>query len=565
MRTNTPAFDAWMQAPNKRPRLVAEFLFPTPKYLTSHDDVIGLPPADTLAATRLEAPWGDHELKPLQARSLIGRLQLTAIDAGGVISTMLRDQEAAGQGLKGTLVRLWRGGPDINFADYRLEATQRVEDTVSNEFSRYRFQCQDIQRGLRRELFDVVSSRMAADMPAEGAGADTLVLYDAADFEPCDHLPSFTVQPSGSHYFFKISDSGRFEYVRADVKTGNTFTGISRGQFGTAAVDWEIPEDADEDNSIEVTQLVYLEAPAPAMLYALLTGEYPGGAGTIPSNWSLGFSTADIDADAFAAAGEDLFDDTDYSRGLILRALDVERTEGKTFLEREILRLTGLYMPPLPDGRLTLRRMPSIGRDADYHVLLDNSSWISHRGLSHDLAQIRNRFELSWAYRRFPGMEQPKYFRTLTLIDAVSESRHGEQPTEKYQFKLLNNDRHTDSTLQSRFNFLRDLKAGPPLKLELTVPPELDDIEVGDVVRVVDRHTRDYQNDDTLRRSMLVTRRRVDMANGAVTLSLFGSARRADPQADPNANVVGFELPDAAYDAIATNLTDYPGVMLTND
>ncbi|MEO1576879.1 MAG: hypothetical protein AAFU65_18180, partial [Pseudomonadota bacterium] len=144
MRQNAPAFDAFLQAPNKSPRLVVALLFPTPYYLTSHSDIPGMP-AETLPSTLEDAPLGGPQLKPTEARSLIGRMSFSAIDVDGQVTALLRAQEAAGQGVKGTRVQLWRGGRGMDFSDFRLDATQRIEDTVENRFGRYSFRCQDIQ------------------------------------------------------------------------------------------------------------------------------------------------------------------------------------------------------------------------------------------------------------------------------------------------------------------------------------------------------------------------------------------------------------------------------------
>ena len=487
MRNNSETFDRYNQNPQRELRLVVVIEFPTPVYLASHGDISGLP-AGALGGVLQKVSSTSQRLIPEAGRAEIGAISFELVDVGGVFTDTLRNQLQAGNGIKGRTVRLFQGGAGMDWSDFRLEQTQVAEESLGYDHGRYRVRCRDIQREMRKDIFVPRSTRLAADFLK---GASTLSVYSTADFEPCAHPASFGDAPGQTVYYLKIKYQNGWEVVRATGKTGTTFTGVTRALFGTVEYDHTVPTENDSDKGIEVEEYIYLELPAPAFAYALLTGNILGTANTLPSNWHLGIDPAQVVADEFENIGADWFDPNDYSKGVILRFDGLSKTDGKRFIEQEINLLLGAYMPVNAAGQLGYRRMAGVLASAGTVGTLTASDVVSLGELQQDLAALRNIFSVQWAWYEAPGFDG-RFLRANVLADAASIATHGEAKPQALKFRGLHNSRHTFTTLKNRFDALRDRFAGPPLRLRLSLLPSNNDIEVGDVVRVALPQVRDY-------------------------------------------------------------------------
>ena len=547
MRVNTTEQDFFNTNLTKSLRLVLVIDFPTPLYLVSHDDIPNIP-VGSLPNTVKNVSSTSQRLNPDNGRSEIGSISLDLVDAAGVVSARFNTEQDAGEGLTGREIKLYRGGEGMDWSDFRLEQTQQISQAVSYKDGGYKIQCADIQRAMRSDIFDLAVTKLSADFDA---GATTLNVFDTSDFEACSHVASFGDQPTGSYFYLKIKYENGFEIVRATGKTATSFTGVTRGVFGTTDVDHVFPTGEDDDSSVDVVEYVYLELPAPAMAYALLTGGLPGG-GTIPARWNLGISTTKVDLDSFQNIGEDWFDSTDYSKGLIFRFQDVTKTDGKRFIEREVCMLAGAFMYVRADGKLYLKRMTGVLSSSDYVAELTPDNIVKHGDLKHDLSRVKNTFDIEWSWIHFPSEDKPRYVRRNILVDATSQGIHGESKTHTLRFKGLHNERHTYTTLINRFDALRDRFAGPPLTISLDLMPYMNDLEVGDICRVYLPNIKDFTTGSFLDRSMEVQRITVDQKSGRVRAYMFGSSLKAEPIADVGAGA-NSELPDAWYNSAGTD------------
>lgn len=550
MRINTPEFDAFNQASVKELRLVVVIDFPDPLYLSSHADIPNLP-AGALAGVLQDVSSISQRLVPDEGRSEIGSMSFTVIDKGGAVTDRFRTEQQAGNGLKFRKVQLYRGGAGMDWSAFRLEQTQQIDRSVEYHDGAYQVHCSDIQRSLRQDIFDLAKTKLAATLEK---GATTLTVASTADFQPCTHVASFGDEPSGSFFYLKIKYNNGFEIVRATGKTATTFTGLARGLFGTQDVTHDLPANSDADSGVEVEEYVYLELPAPAMVYALLTGDIIGG-GTIPDRWHLDIDPSLVHQDTFENIGEDWFVPGDYSQGLIFRFQAIDKTDGKRFIEEEVCLLMGAYLRVGADGKLSLRRMTGVIGSADWVAEINEHNAIAHGPLQHDLSAVRNVYDIEWSWVDISGDEKPRFVRRNVLVDQGSIAVHGESPPLTLQFKGLHAERHTLTTLAHRFDALRDRYAGPPELLNVDLLPSMNDIEVGDIVRVRFPTLRDYSGTGTLDRSFEVERISVDQNSGRVSAELFGSSRKADPIADDGAGADA-ELPDGWYDSFGTDMTE---------
>ncbi|WP_444907881.1 hypothetical protein ACJJIR_07625 [Microbulbifer sp. SSSA008] len=487
MRNNTEIFDLHNQAPQRQLRLVIEIGYDLPLYISSHTDIPGLP-ANAILGTLKKCSSTSQKIIPEQGLAQIGAISFEVVDIAAQLSYVLRDELEQGRGIKGSTVRLYQGFAGLAWEDFRLEQTQIAEESISYTNGIYRVRCRDIQREMRSDIFVLNSTRLAADFSKSDV---TLQVYDASSFEPNPHTSAYGDAPNQSVYYLKIKYQDGFEIVRATGKTDSSFTGCSRGLFGTYARDHILPEDSDDESGVEVEEFVYLEGPGPQLAYALLTGAILGTDDALPSNWHLGIDPSYVVRDQFENIGSDWYKPSDHSKGKILRFDGLEETDGKKFIETEINLLLGAFMPVNAAGQLGFRRMAGVLADSGSVATIGPDDVTSLGELKYSLAGVRNVFSVEWSWFEQPGFDG-KYLRTNHVLDADSIAVHGEAKQHTLAFRGLHNSRHTYTTIKNTFDALRDRFAGPPLSLRLGLLPSKNDLEVGDIVRVSLPQLRDH-------------------------------------------------------------------------
>ncbi|WP_444893638.1 hypothetical protein ACJJIE_03920 [Microbulbifer sp. TRSA001] len=551
MRSNSEIFDIHNQSPQRELRLVIEIGYDLPLYISSHSDISGLPINAILGALK-KCSSTSQKLIPEQGRAEIGAMSFEVVDIAGQFSYVLRDELEQGRSIKGLTVRLYRGFAGLDWADFRLEQTQIAEESISYSTGLYRVRCRDIQREMRSDIFVLNSTRLAADFSKT---ANTLQVFDASAFEANPHTAAYGDAPNQSVYYLKIKYQDGYEIVRATGKTGSSFTGCTRGLFGTYARDHVLPEDSDDESGVEVEEFVYLEGPGPQVAYALLTGDILGTNDVLPSNWHLGIDPNYVVQDQFENIGADWYKPSDHTKGKILRFDGLEKTDGKKFIESEINLLLGSYMPVNASGQLGFRRMAGVLADSGTVAAIGPDDVKSLGELKYSLTGLRNVFTVQWSWFEQPGFDG-KYLRSNNLIDADSIATHGEAKQHTLQFRGLHNSRHTYTTIKNTFDALRDRFAGPPLSLRLGLLPSKNDLEVGDIVWVSLPQIRDHSQDvaaGTLDRAMEIQRISIDQTTEAITAELFGSYQPASMIADQSESTSA-ELPDSWYESEGTEM-----------
>lgn len=546
MKTSSPAFESLHSLPNKELRLVVKIDFPTPVYFTSHSD-ISIPGATVFASSLFRTSSTSAKLNPDEARTEIGTISFEIIDKDGAVTQHFRNELANNNGLKGQFVELYSGYAGLPFADFRLEQTQIIDKSISHDGGTYRIQCRDIQREMRKDIFDLAKTRLSATVEK---GANTISVYDTNAFELNPHGTSYGDQPGQSLIYFKIKYKNGFEICSATGKTANTFTGVTRGLFGTSDIKHEVPQDSNPDNGPEVVEFVYLELPAPKLAYAVLTGKLIGEANTIPSGWNLGIPESFVDIDDFTGIGTDIYDPADDSKGFICRFESIEKTDGKRFLETQVCFPT-MFFTVKANGKIGLRRMNGVLSNADYIDTLDASNITKCSDLEQDLTRVHSVLEVLWSWYEFQG-RKPQFYRRNSVFDYQSLVTHNKGKVDKpltIQLKGLHNSRHTYTTLKNLFDSLRDRYAGPPLGLTVDLLPSKNGLEIGDLVHVNLEHLRDIFGDDTLNRTMEIQQVTIDQMSGKITTKLFGSSDQAGPISDG----ASYVLPDGWYSSEGTN------------
>ena len=544
MRSDSAAFTALNGAPAKEPRFVIKIEFSSSSlYLTSHADITGVP-ATVLVGGVQEPFIASQKLNPDEARAEIGSASFRVVDLASGFTNAVRSKLAAGEGLRKKLVRFYLGYVGQDFAEFVLVGTQQIT-SASYDKGSYQIDCADIQRSARKDVFDLKTTNLTSSISETDT---TIYVNNTAGFTRVYHGTSYSDAPSTTVGYIKIKD----EVIRYTGSTSTTFTGCTRGVLGTTAAAYKVDGATPVARREKVTEHVYLELPAVKIIYALLTGVLYGDSATLPSTWHLGISTSLVRLSDFTGIGTDLWNPADDTAGVVLVFQGVAKTDGKAFIEKELLRLLGCFAPVYADGALGLRRMVRILSDAPGVVTLDNSNTVTTGELEHDMESLHNNFLISW--NPLAG----SYSRTTQLIDAGSVTTHGQSTPLAMEFKGLSGGRHTDSTIFRLIDAARDRYAAPPERIDVEVLHALNGLEVGDVVRCTWPDVRDWAGSGaSIDRAFEIQATQFNLATGKGRVTLFGSTAPASALA-PTTNTTS--LLDTFYNATGTALSSVIGM-----
>lgn len=562
MRSDNSNFAELNQEQQREPSFVVEISFDTAHsdllYLT-FDTVSGLSGANVIDGCLEKISGTTQKINPDKANSTIGSLSFSAVD--NTLTSTQKTKLAGGDGLRGKRVRYYVGAQSLAWSDFVLAQTQIVE-SVDYKDNVYTFKCADIQRQMREDIFDPKGTALTASVAKDDT---TINVYNTTGFEIVQHPSTVAHEadaPGQEVGYIKIESDGDIEIIRYTGKTSTTFTGCTRGVLGTKPVEIEVPAGTTADNAPKVEEYIYLELPAPMLAYALLTGSIYGETGKyLPDHWHLGISTDYIKTSDFTGIGQDWWDTANADNGVVAVVKGQKKTDGKKFIEEQIYRLLGAFSPVYATGELGLKRLSVVHSTGNYVRVLDEDNIVSYGTLNHDMKAVINRIAISWNWNEV----RQAYTRTNVLIDPDSIAAHGEADILKLELRALEGSRHSFTTLKERFDSLRDRYAGPPLRLQLTLTPDQNDLEVGDVVRVVLSHIKDYTGttgDDTLDRNFEVQQVSTDWVTGDVKVTLFGSSQKAGALTATQAGgEEGTALDTGFYTAAGTeiNATNFPG------
>ncbi len=543
--------DAFLDSPLRVPRYVVGIIFPVSSpYFTSHSGMSNVPGVNVVGVIK-GISGSSQRIFPSQGRSTIGGITIELVDVSSSVTDELRSQLDSGEGIQGRTVEVYDGDSD-DFNDL-VQVETFIVDDVTLQDGVYRIRCVDRKRELRKDIFEPKKTRLSATLTDS---ATTVTVIATADFATIVHTAAFSDAPSSTVGYIRLKKTG--EIIRYTGKTATTFTGCTREVLGTKAQAITIDGGTATEKLPEVEELIYLEMPVVQIIHSVMTGTIFGTANPLPAHWNLGVATADVrDAD-YNNIGLDLFDSSDTSAGQIARFVGLTKTDGKRWIEKELLLMIGCFMPIGADGILGLKRLPRILEVTPYARILDSSNIVSHSQLQHNLKAMANQVRIDWNW------DGKQYTRTTLVLDGESITTHGVRPAKTFRFKGLAGLRSTDQTIQIIASTFLDRAAEPPEQMTVTCLPSQNDLEVGDVVRVVLPGVLDFAGTGTLNRSFLIEGRFIDWVTGRVTFKLFGSSREAEVVA-PKA---GVPVPDGMYDdegvALSTVLTIVADAVTTN-
>lgn len=554
MRSDSLSFAGANTAVSREPRFVVQILFSdsSPSF-TSIAGLTGVP-GDVYEETIAKISSISQQVWPEEGRTTIGSITVELVETiANDITAELRSQlltltPSDAESARDKRMRIYVGFSD-NFADFQLVNTMFVSD-VSFSNGTYRIQARDKTRALRTTILEPKETVLAA---ALSSSATTVTVGDTTDFEMVPHGTSFQDSPSATVGYCRIEDTG--EIFRYTGKTSTTFTGVTRGAFGTRAQDVAFDPAESRDSWPKITEVIYLELPGPLAIIALLTGvintSFP--VPELPAHWHMGLDYAgDLNIPSFTSIGADLFDTSNYALGFPVRFIDPGATDGKAFVEKELCQLLGLYMFARSDGRLALRRMNSVLPENGFVAVLSAQNIVSHGDLRHDYGALMNSFRVNY---NWTGED---FTRASLIVDSASAAAHGAGEQKVLEFKGLHTARHTERAIRDRIRVMRDRYAAPPLRLQVKADPTTNAIEIGDIVRVVLADMQDYtRNQSYLDRTFEVQRVAIDWVNGNVDFDLFAST--TPPLEEGDNDSTSAALGDAWYTGTGTDVATLTG------
>lgn len=561
MRIDSPEFSQLNQARAQEPAFVVEIAFDDAGtdlvYLTSHT-VEGLT-GEIFDRVLTDISGTTQKINPDKALSEIGALSFSALDDG--LTDKQRSKLSAGLGLRGKRARFYAGFRGLDWSTYTLVQTQIIRSASYKDLV-YSWKCSDIQREMRKNVFEVKSTSLAKTLEPDD---DEVEVFNTEGFQTVKQPPSPSGRPDAPGQtvgYIILEEDGQKEIIRYTGKTSTTFTGCTRGVLGTRPIRVEKSEDEGADNAPKVEEYVYLEMPAPMLAYAILTGNIYGEPGeTLPDHWHLGIAPEFIRTSDYVNIGEDLWDLSNPDLGLAARIAGVTDEDGKQFVEEQFFLLMGCYAPIYANGEIGLRRMTGVVSSATATRTLDRENVAGYGALQHDMEAIINRIVISWNWVD----QREEFTRTNLLIDQKSIDTHGDADLKQLEFRALHGSRHSYNTLRNRFDALRDRYAGPPLRISLELMPDQNDLEVGDIVRLKLAEVEDYTGELVgIDRAFEIQQVKVNWKTGRVDVELFGSSQKAEPLPPEQP---GAALPETVYavaGATEINATNFPGAVTSS-
>ena len=518
-------------------------------YITSRaNTVTDLPGSNVFDGFLAELSEVTSEIFPEEARVTIGSAGFDVIDSARAFSDYLELLLESGISIQNKKAEFYLGFAGWKWDDLSLYSTLRVAGVTYTD-GRYRIESADLNRFLRRQIFEPKKTVLAASIDED---SDTIPVLSTADFQAVRHNAGFSEDPAGDWVYIRIDDEV-IACPEADILPA-AFTNVRRGAFGTRPQAVKVTG-TDFDRGKSVAEYIYLEGNAIDLAYALQHGEFISDtAVTLPAHWHAGIDRDDIKRSDFVEIGADIFDELNPADGLQLRLFNLKRADAKQFIEREIYRPVGVFSPIRRNGRIGLQRLTPIITEATPVLTVDADLVASYSPVRYLMNQVRNIVSVDW--NRHPVKDV--YTRATQVIDSDSVSQIQDAKEVRVQFQGIASNRQTDQAVQSIIDKYRDRLGSPPIRMDVTCLYFAATLELGDIVRVKIPYVRDYTSGATqsgaqieLDRTFEIRRSSVDHRTGRVTLSLGATSRTSRPLPIPELQPV---VSDAWYSSQGTDL-----------
>jgi hypothetical protein len=369
---------------------------------------------------------------PDEGKSSIGNISVTLDNKDNIISKMLSIVP-----MKNRKATLWAGYENLHADEYEKEYVGLIKSWVlENDFNRYRVTISDLRRSYRQGLFTQVGKTRlngTIDNVVTTIPVDNTAGVSGGDVAFTDPADSYDIDT-----YLKVEDE-IMGPVTAMSATG--FTVTTRGVFGTVA-------DSHADDS-DVDELIIFDSRNPIdMILQLLMSTGDGTNGDyddLPSHCGFGIDEDLIDVTTFETERDDWT--ASYTIGFVINDT---QTDGKSWIEKELLRLVGGYIVALRNGTLSLRM---------YHrqALADERSIDQDDIISIRRYDPRHTDILNWMLVRYSKNPGDGVYRELyEHINADSASKHGFSPLAEVSFDGVHDDKSLFDPTLDGLNLLAD-------------------------------------------------------------------------------------------------------------
>jgi len=422
--------------------------------------------------------------------SSIGSMSYNLVDKDGIVTQIMRKAEAdtaqSTRRQRDELYIIPTGG------DWNSRIKVRTLNVYDSQFDSnkglYTFQSQSILKWMKQDIFTPKTTTLAVAVTS--TSALTVTLTDSTEFL---FSTAHTAYGGGANRGF-IKINKEIMMWAANASNVLTIPPGGRGMFSTTA--------AVHAQGDSVQEICVLRGNPYVLALQVLTstGAQIGGYDILPAHYGLSLSLSDIDTTTWLAVGE-------LRTGLLKNGAGIGLMEGsiefefifsdsiqaKVFIEREILRNTGSFGRVLSDGRYSCKAFnitpqaamdPATGRmrtDLGYRVLNEDDI-VKISPAKANMQKMSSRMELK--YLPLPRDKSKDYLRRAVFEDVSSRTRHGPSNTIKYNARGVQADSASVAALYTFFNAVQSRFTSPPVERQVTLRPEHEDIEVGDVVGI---------------------------------------------------------------------------------
>lgn len=457
-----------------------------------------------------------QSVDPINGVSTIGTLSVKLADYKHMVSDIFRAADVAGHGLRRqriNLVKLFRG---MDWADRLTVRTLQVQDLVLTKLNEYTLTAADVQTQMKKTIFNPVKTTLSGVVAA--SGGVTLNVADARTF-----LTSTSVT-YGASGFIKVNG----EIMRWTSKTTNTLVvpAAGRGMFGTSAAAHAVGDALQE--------IIYLnENPITMALKLLQSSGVAGTTGNYdayPAHWGCAMDNVNDVAEAdWLLVGELL---TGLSAthlpgdGLQFEFVLDKGVEAKKFIEDDLLKIIGAFGFVRGDGQYSIRAYNDLANaakeNAQHWFTVDNV--VSWGDLKYDYPSLAN--ELWLDYDEYPKLSG-KYIRSALFLDGVSKKKWGDAKQLKYATRGVPPTSTFVDQLYQRWQRVAARYSRPPMRIQLTLLPSQDSVEIGDICRVT-LPIRDLLTGDQLDRAFEVLSTQIQIKTGEIVVDLIAQPEVAN-------------------------------------
>lgn len=397
-------------------------------YLTTHKDIITVVAPDILIEGVITGLTTSSEsVTPEKGISVTGRGSVSLNEAE--FTDELRDLIALDKTVFNNKVEVYSGDATLDIADFEKVNTLYLEDITSNEVT-YNLSLITPQVFTDKRIFEKTSTELFTGFNA-GDDLTEIEVLSTDELDLVAHDSQWGDSPSEEVGYLEIQGQDENGNIVTEVmkywsKDATKFYGdpsnsnlIERSVFRTGRV--TATGTSDSDTATAVNEYIYIDLACGKLLIALLTGDLYGQVGkTLPAHWHAGIDAAFVNITSIENIGFDLWNPADDT-GFHFYIDNLNATESKSFIAREILRVSSLVFLTDVNGEIAAKRYSQVIAGASTATVLVNDDITNSPSFARKSGDIRNIFAVKWDY----DQTDQRFRRNEVFIDSESQTRNG--------------------------------------------------------------------------------------------------------------------------------------------